>query len=67
MNFSTVDLQVLALDQEPGHLVPGPFHETGEGRPGNLHFIGRVVVILAVIVRQPDGLEFIEGQFKTFQ
>jgi len=67
MDFSTINLQMLSFDKELSHFFPGPFHETGEGRTRNFHFDGRFVVILALIIRQPDSLKLVQGQSEIIE
>jgi len=67
MNLSALDLQVLALNQKLGHLLPCPLHKSRKCRTRDFHLAGRDAVILAFIVSQPNGFEFIESQDETLK
>ncbi len=42
------------------HFPPGQLDNTREGRTGNLHLLRGLLLIEAVEVRQPQGLQFVQ-------
>ncbi len=67
VHVACVDLQLFALEQKSGDLVPAVLHEMSERRSGDVHPLERFRMILSNVVRETNRLEFVQRQPKHLE
>jgi hypothetical protein len=60
LNRPPLDLQRLAVQERVGDLAVRGFDDSAEGRPRHLHLTGRLFLIQAFAICQPNRFELVE-------
>jgi hypothetical protein len=61
-DVTSFEFERLSLDQRLGDFSAGRFDDSGKGRSRDFHFLGRLLLVHALQVRQPKRLQLIEPQ-----
>jgi len=67
LHCSPLDLQRLAVQEGVGDLAVRGFDDSAEGRPRYLHVAGRLFLIKALAVCQPNRFELVEADDHDLQ